>query len=1013
MQPSTTSIQLLSLLEGVTYHILCSHPSKALSDLHVEGITTDSRQVTRNFLFVALQGVGSDGHDYIRQAVVNGCTVVLCKAGKLDAVQAKELGAVVIEVEDTALAYGAAAANSFDRPADKMKIFGITGTNGKTTVTYLLEHVLLHCGYSVGVIGTVNNRYTTVDGRTQTLSTRFTTPEAYLLQGVLREMADNGIEIVIMEVSSHALAQARIHTILFDAAAFTNLSRDHLDYHPDMDDYFRAKLLLFTRYLKEGGTAVLPAGDTDADLWNDKMRRLVRDNRIRTMMWGDGAHADIRLDSYVTGLDSTVIEITAGGQPWVVKTPLVGRFNVDNILTTFGLAMTAGMAPDAVAAALASAAGAPGRLERATVADVWPGPGPLVLVDYAHTPDALEKVLSTVKELPHGELFCVFGCGGDRDKGKRPVMGGIAARLADVAVVTDDNPRTEDADQIVAEIRGGVSADGMAVQKTEWLSTRAPKERGCVIIRDRRRAIEAAVRTARQNDIVLIAGKGHEPYQLTLSGKRFFDDRMEAMNVLLSWTPARLAEAVNGVVSSPSGFERLLGPVITDSRITCRDGIFVALRGENHDAHDYVEQAVENGTVCVVVERYVNLPRTDICQILVEDSLKALGDMAAYRRRRLAMRCEQKVIGLTGSCGKTTIKEMTAAILARKYPEGPDFPPGAVLKTKGNFNNLIGLPLSLLPINFSHRAAVMEMGMNRPGELKRLAEIADPDISCISNIHGAHLEGLQSIEGVARAKEELFAGTKETAVLVINLDDPRIVELSGKYRQPQVRFSMKNSGWPVEPDFFADNINLDGHGVITFTLHHRDEVAEVHLYTAGEHNVGNAVNAAAIASVAGAGMDHIVAGLADFRPPDKRMVMMRGPGGCLLIDDTYNANPASMAAGLRTLKQMARKRTCAIIGDMRELGDSAEAAHYAVGRLVAELQLDCTIVIGDFREVVVEAATASGLAEDRICAFAEKSEAAVWFLEMAERNNLGQDDLVLVKASRGLSFETIIAAIQS
>lgn len=1026
MSSSNSHTTVSSLLKGLNFKTLCSLTGKSIDNQLITSITADSRTAVAGSLFIALPGAICDGHNFVEAAVAAGCSAVICGTGKLTEEQAGNLHVTVIEVEDTAKAYATVAANYFGRPADELKLIGITGTNGKTTVTYLLEQVLLQAGLAVGVIGTINNRYTSKKGEKKILQTRFTTPEACLLQQLLREMADNGVDYVIMEVSSHALAQSRIGSISFDVAAFTNLSRDHLDYHADMEDYFQAKTILFAEYMKNTGRAILPAFQENSEnsKWLRRLYATCEKNSRQMMRWGEAEDADIRLQDFSTILDRTDIMVKTHSGQHALSSPLVGRYNIDNVLTVYGIALALSVDEALICNSLSTAVGAPGRLEKVSSGPGWDSKGPVVLVDYAHSPDALEKVLTTVAALPHGKLFCVFGCGGDRDKGKRPLMGEVVGKLCDVAIVTDDNPRTEKPDRIVDEILVGIRKT--ALPPIEVKNDTCPLERdskisGYVVIRDRKKAIEAAIRAASPGDIVLIAGKGHEPYQLTLQGKRFFDDRAEAKSVLFSWTAELISVAVKGKLHPGLNQAGLLGSIVTDSRVISTDGIFVALKGENHDAHDFAEKAVENGARCLVVEKLITLPpEMAVCQIEVKDTLQALGDLAAFRRRALAVQCEQVVIGLTGSCGKTTVKEMVSSILVAMWPEGPDFPADCVLKTRGNFNNLIGLPLSLLPLDVKHRAAVLEMGMNRPGELKRLGEIADPDISCITNIHGAHLEGLESIEGVARAKEELFAATRKSGVLVVNLDDSRIRDLSTKYENRKIAFSVNDAGQQntdetqpdkVGPQLWASNIHMEEGGVITFTLHYEQESVEIHLCIAGEHNVSNALCAAAIGIAAGASLEYIAAGLAAFRPPDKRMEMLRAKSGFTIINDTYNANPGSMAAGLKTLKMIAAKSSVAIIGDMLELGPVSGQAHYEIGKLIAELAIDYVGVVGEFKKNVVQGALDHGFHKDRLHMFEGKEVAARWIHEMVEREKLAQNDVVLVKASRGLRFETIVAEL--
>lgn len=1019
MYSSEIKLNVSSLLQGVeSVRIHCPKGGSADS-ISVAAVTADSRTVQADSLFVALVGCNSDGHDFLGQAVEARCSVVVIQQDHLRQLSLQELllaGVVVIETRDSAAAYAGIAANFYGNPAKRLCLAGITGTNGKTTVTYLVEHVLNHGGIPVGVIGTVNIRYTCRDGNKRVLPTGFTTPEPMALQKALREMADHGVTHVLMEVSSHGLAQERVGSLRFDVGAFTNLSRDHLDYHHDMRSYFEAKKELFSKYLQDDATVVLPgiSPEDQQHLWVAELRELCRMRGGRQIFWGDGEDADIRLKKSEQFLEKTEIVIKIRDFECTIHSTLVGRFNVENILATFGICLAMGIENTQICAALSSAKGAPGRVQRISTGDIWPSGGPAVLIDYAHTPDALEKVLSTVKDLPHSRLITVFGCGGDRDAGKRPLMGAIAARLSDVTIVTDDNPRTEDPEKIVAEILTGVRAENVIVHSRAWLDKLLPEDAGCVVVRDRVQAILAAITSGAPGDVVVIAGKGHEPYQLTVEGKKYFDDAKQAEEALFSWTPTLVAKASGGNLKESAIADQLLGNVSTDSRKSTRRGLFVALKGEKFDAHDFIPQAVSNGCTCLVVEKEVQGIGAEIAQVVVGDTTRALGDLAAFRRRSLVRLSDPTVVGLTGSCGKTTVKEMVAAIFNRNWPAGEDYPEGAVLKTMGNFNNLIGLPLSLLPITPQHRAAVLEMGMNVKGEIARLGEIADPDISCITNIHGAHLEGLGSIDGVAAAKEELFSATGEKGTLIINLDDPRVAEIGAKYRRKKVTYAVAENSEPSSvngPDLWGDDVENDGIGTTSFTLNHRKHRARVTLHIAGEHNVSNALCAAAIGVAAGIGLETIVSGLEDFRPPEKRMEILTGEAGYKILNDSYNANPASMKAGLKTLQSVTGGRRVAILGDMLELGEASKQEHYAIGKLIAELDIDQTGVVGNFKEDLVRGALDNGLSEDRIRSFSGKKSAVQWLQGIIDEKQFGDNDLILVKASRGLQFETIVAEL--
>jgi len=577
---SAQSKSLESLLRGIEFRAVGGDYGRDLQEIDVVSISADSRTVKDGTLFVAIRGTESDGHDYVSKAIENGCAAVICEKGRIVSGDLHDWPGLLIEVEESGRAYGLVAANYYGRPADQLILIGVTGTNGKTTVTYLLEKVLLHAGKKAGVIGTVNNRYVGDSGEQVVLPTRLTTPEAMALQQILRQMADDGVEYVILEVSSHALAQNRISNIRFTAAAFTNLTRDHLDYHGSMEEYFSSKAMLFTEHMAEDGSVVLPAVSSakEKPFWYEDLIRKCSTHCAKQVYWGDEENADIRLLAYDLGLNKTLVEVESEGRKINLSSRIIGRFNIDNMLTVLGLCSVLKIDFDGAVECLSAASGAPGRLERVVDLTDEPLAGPVVLVDYAHTPDALEQVLSAVSSLPHGELFCVFGCGGGRDRGKRPLMGEIGARFSDVAIVTDDNPRDEDPDEIVNQILSGMESSDLEVQSAEWLAGRRRGERGIFVERDRRTAIRAAVIAAGPEDIVIIAGKGHETYQLSSRGRLYFDDRLEVQNLFCSWTDARVAGSVGGEVAVDPHKTRYLGEVLTDSRVTGDDSIFVALK---------------------------------------------------------------------------------------------------------------------------------------------------------------------------------------------------------------------------------------------------------------------------------------------------------------------------------------------------------------------------------------------------------------------------------------------------
>jgi UDP-N-acetylmuramoyl-L-alanyl-D-glutamate--2,6-diaminopimelate ligase len=452
-------------------------------------------------VFVAVQGTSQDGHAFIPTAVKQGALVVVGEAAP-----PAYLAIPYIRVESSRRALSELAAAFHGHPSRGLLMFGVTGTSGKTTTTYLIESILEAAGHRVGVIGTVNFRH---GGRV--LPSTHTTPGAVELQALLSEMKREGCTAVVMEVSSHSLVQQRVASIAFDGVVFTNLSSEHLDFHRTMEEYYQAKKLLFTEVARAAvKTGKRPKAAVHTDSYGQRLlQELASEPSIQTH--GYGEHA---LSVDVNGIRGRV-----GGVD--VRSPLIGSFNAQNLLAAITVCSAVGVADDAIAAGISALAAVPGRLQAV------PNCRRIhVLVDYAHKPDALEKVLKTLSEMRAGHrLITVFGCGGDRDRTKRPVMGRIAVELSDQVYVTSDNPRTENPDRIIEEIVTGIRS--------------APNACPYEIEPDRRKAIHAAVSSAAPGDLVLIAGKGHEDYQIIASPdapggtvKIHLDDREVAMEAL-------------------------------------------------------------------------------------------------------------------------------------------------------------------------------------------------------------------------------------------------------------------------------------------------------------------------------------------------------------------------------------------------------------------------------------------------------------------------------------------------
>ena len=455
------------------------------------------------------------------------------------------------------------------------------------------------------------------------------------------------------------------------------------------------------------------------------------------------------------------------------------------------------------------------------------------------------------------------------------------------------------------------------------------------------------------------------------------------------WTLAHVLMATGGKFfcgRTEAGFRR----VCTDTRNLEPGDLFLALTGDKFNGHDFVDEAMRKGASGFVVSEE---PEKDLSVpvILVGDTLKALGDMAAYRR---SLMHDLQVIAITGSSGKTTIKEMTAFMMAKEYN---------ILKTEGNFNNLIGMPMSMLPVGYHHDFAVMEMGMNQPGEIARLTEIADPDIACIANIQDAHLAGLKDVNGVAKAKGELFAGVKAWGKLVVNIDDSRVRKIARRCHQKKITF-----GKGPKAEVRGLRAKSLGERGMAFTLQIGKKAARVRIKSLGAHNVINSLAAAAMGHAAGMKFGDIVKGLEGFAPYEKRMQVEKLVGGIKMVNDCYNANPSSMLAALETMQHMDHdNKKIVILGDMLELGRQSNAAHSFLGQTVAKLKFDYLLTVGSYADKVVGGAYKAGMAKKKAMVFADKKDITAWLSKMIEKGELGAGDWVLLKGSRGMKMETI------
>jgi len=465
-------------------------------------------------VFVAIPGLKFDGHDFIRKAIERGAKYI---------VHEKDLqfppSVTGVRVAGSRRTLGILAKNYFGDPSANLAVIAVVGTNGKTTITYLLESILKAAGFKCGVLGTVNYRF-----NDQVYPAPNTTPESYEMQKILRRMVDDGVTHVIAEVSSHAIDLKRVDDCDFDLGIFTNLTRDHLDYHQTMENYFQAKKRFFSEVLPQSGKAhrqkMVINND---DPWG---QRILAEVPLAALTYGIEGDCSVKATNFELSLAGISAGINASGKSFSISSPLIGKFNLYNILAAVSAASILDIPQPVIESGIKNMSCVPGRLE-----SVASNSGLHVFVDYAHTDDALRRVLQNLTALKKKRIITVFGCGGNRDRGKRPLMGEAAVSYSDLTIVTSDNPRLEDPLEIIREIEAGI--DQQKIQKTDSSNpVAAGGEQSYTVIPDREKAIEAAIEAASPGDIILIAGKGHEDYQIIGATKIPFDDRKIAAHAL-------------------------------------------------------------------------------------------------------------------------------------------------------------------------------------------------------------------------------------------------------------------------------------------------------------------------------------------------------------------------------------------------------------------------------------------------------------------------------------------------
>jgi len=916
-------------------------------------VQTDNRKIKPGDIFVCIQGANFDGHNFINSALEKGAALIVCRE-----INKKDIP--YIKVKDSRKAAAVIARTVMLPEKITYTLIGITGTNGKTTTSLILYEALRNLGFRCGWIGTLGYY---IEGKK--FPSERTTPDIIELNEIFAQMIKAKVDYVVMEVSSHSLSLDRIYGVKFDYCLFSNLGYDHLDFHQTLENYGKAKMSFFEQGAKDGSISVINTTDS----FGVQIRDMLKEKKAKVYSLGSN-DAEFQYLDIKTDISKSSFKLVAENCEISVTSRLIGSFNIQNLglaaLTLYAL----GFSPEEIHHSLQDIPPVKGRLER-----VENNCNIGIFIDYAHTPEAIENVLKAVEDLPHKRILTLMGTGGDRDKGKRPLMLKSALNHSDVVIISDDNPRSENPEAIIKDIVS--SAD---IFLPWW------------IIRNRQQAITSIIRLAQKEDIVLICGKGSEDYQEIEGIRHHFNDREETLKALsereainkdddelilpIDQTLLKLLLTPNWE-PEPKGYREPSSYYFlsTDSRSIKPGSVFIAIKGERYDGHSYLEDILKIKENCAIGEIPYPLNQSSEKNryYQVDNCLKAMGLIS----RKYLQLFPAKKIALTGSTGKTTCKELMAQVLQSSAP---------VLKTLANENNIIGLCKTIIRIKPEQQYAIFELGTNHFGEIAALAEVANPDIGIILNIGPSHLEYFGDEEGVFREKITLFK--RPLALRLYPGDDYRFKCFANEgisigynencdYRITQHKCYSENQSFYLNEDLWV-------------------------LPYGAPHFALNSAFAIVLGLKLGIKKEKIQTALNEpIQLELRNQVEKRGTG--LLILDCYNANPYSMQKALEYWQELNPELPhYAILGDMLELGESSIMYHQMISAMLSEMHYEQLITVGNYSRI-----------------FHPENESPILHYNTVEElianrklNSLPENAVILVKGSHAIQLERIIPILK-
>ena len=930
--------------------------NKNYKNFSFSGISFDTRSIKKNDIFFAINGNSFDGNKFISKAIKNGSKIIVTEKK----VNPFQNGILYIYTKNVRKLLAETAFKIYNKKPKNL--IAVTGTNGKSSVADFYYQILKLNNKKVASIGTLG-----VKSKSINLNLSNTTIDPIKLAKILSKLKTQKIENVIMEASSHGLKQNRLDGLKFNSGIFTNLSQDHLDYHKNLKNYLKAKLYLFENLIKKKGHVI---SDRTIPEFK-KLKKITLNKKLRLHSLNDKKDT-FEVISYSFKGESQFLKIKYNDSIRDINFNLIGKIQIKNILMAIIAAKNSNISLDKILNIIPKLKPVEGRFEKiGKIKNLSK-----VILDYAHTPDALKTCLSNLREqFPNKKISVLFGCGGNRDQNKRSKMGKIASKYSDNIILTNDNPRFENPKKIRRDIKKGI------------------KKTNIIEISNRAIAISHAINNLNIGDILLIAGKGHEKTQDIGSKKIYFSDRKIILNAIKIKNKNLSHNLKINVIKEVAQIQKLFSPLSIEtarinSREVCKNDIFFAIKGKKNDGNKFVEQSFNKKASLAVVNRIQN-KLTSRRQIKVKNTLKFLTDVSKIFRNTI----DTQIIAITGSCGKTTLKELLGNVLSKI---------SKVSISPKSYNNKFGVPLSLFNLKQTDEYGILEVGMDKKGEINYLSKIIEPNVGVITNINYAHAKNFKNIKQIALAKSEIINNIRSNGFVVLNADDS-FFELHKKIAYKKnlkvISFGIKSRKANIK----LVNIRPLGRKFrIKISLNKKNKYFSIP--NDFQSNIYNILSALAIISIYTNTLKLNKNTFLNFKTPGGRgdhSVIKINNKNVNLIDQSYNSNPLSLKSAIRNYDKIDSKKSYKylLLGDMLELGSHSKKLHQSIAPLINRTKIDKVFVKGKMASLIFQ--NISNGKKGRI--LANKLQ----IIELIKKD-LNNNDYLMIKASLATGLNNIV-----